>query len=247
MQGLQARESGVNPPIAERLARLDWAAIGASLDEWGHARTPALLTRAECADLRALYADESRFRSRVDMARYRFGVGEYKYFADPLPATVRELREHAYPPLAAIANRWEAALKTRVRHPAELAGLSALCARRGQKKPTPLLLRYEAAGYNCLHQDIYGEVVFPIQLTVLLSEPGKDFEGGEFLLVEQRPRAQSRGSVVHLEHGEAVIFTTRYRPAAGTRGYSRTNMRHGVSRVLSGERYTLGVIFHNAA
>jgi hypothetical protein len=247
VQGLQARESCVNTSIAERVARLDWAAIGASLDEWGHARTPALLTPPECALLRALYADDARFRSRVDMARYRFGVGEYKYFADPLPPVVRQLREHGYPPLAAVANGWEAALKTRVRHPADLAGLSALCARRGQRKPTPLLLRYDAGGYNCLHQDIYGDVVFPIQLTVLLSEPGKDFEGGEFMLVEQRPRAQSRGSVVHLEQGEAVIFTTRHRPAAGTRGYHRTSMRHGVSRVLSGERYTLGIIFHNAA
>jgi hypothetical protein len=237
----------VSPSIADRLARLDWAEIEASLDQWGHARTPALLTPSKCAELRVLYADPARFRSRVDMARYRFGVGEYKYFSEPLPPIVREMRERAYPPLAAIANRWEAALKTRVRHSADLAGLLALCARRGQKKPTPLLLRYDAGGYNCLHQDLYGEVVFPIQLTVLLSEPGKDFEGGEFLLVEQRPRAQSRGSVVRLEQGEAVIFTTRYRPAAGARGHHRVNMRHGVSRVLSGERYTLGVIFHNAA
>jgi hypothetical protein len=237
----------VSASIAERLAGLDWAEIGASLDERGHARTPALLTAAECAELRALYAEDGRFRSRVDMERYRFGVGEYKYFANPLPAAVRELREHAYPPLAIAANRWEAALKTRVRHPADLAGLTALCARQGQRKPTPLLLRYGAGGYNCLHQDIYGDVVFPIQLAVLLSEPGKDFEGGEFLLVEQRPRAQSVGAVVHLEQGEAVIFTTRYRPAAGARGYYRTNMRHGVSRILSGERYTLGIIFHNAA
>ena len=247
MQGLQAGDGRVRGSIAERLAGLDWAEIGASLDEWGHARTPALLTAEECAGLRALYADEARFRSRVDMARFRFGVGEYKYFAEPLPAIVRALRERAYPPLAVVANRWETALGTRVRHPADLAGLSALCARRSQRKPTPLLLRYEAGGYNCLHQDIYGEVVFPIQLTVLLSEPGKDFEGGEFLLVEQRPRAQSRGSVVRLERGEAVIFTTRHRPVAGGRGPYRANMRHGVSRVLSGERYTLGVIFHNAA
>ena len=236
----------MSPSIAERLARLDWAAIGASLDEWGYARTPALLTPAECAELRALYTEETRFRSRVDMARFRFGVGEYKYFADPLPTVVGELREHAYAPLAAIANRWEAALKTRVRHPADLTGLLALCARRGQTKPTPLLLHYRSGGYNCLHQDLYGEVVFPIQLTVLLSEPGKDFEGGEFLLVEQRPRAQSRGSVVHLDQGEAVIFTTRHRPVVGARGHYRGNMRHGVSRLLSGERYTLGVIFHNA-
>jgi len=174
----------VSVSIAERLARLDWADIGASLDAWGHARTPALLSPSECAELRAFYADSARFRSRVDMARYRFGVGEYKYFADPLPPIVQGLRERAYPPLAVIANRWEAALKTRVRHAADLAGLLTLCARRGQKKPTPLLLRYDAGGYNCLHQDLYGEVVFPIQLTVLLSEPGKDFEGGEFLLVE---------------------------------------------------------------
>jgi len=237
----------VSPSIAERLARLDWADIGASLDEWGHARTRALLTPSECAELRALYVDDVRFRSRIDMARYRFGVGEYKYFSEPLPPSVQEIRERAYPPLAAIANRWEAALKTRVRHSEDLAGLLALCARRGQTKPTPLLLRYEAGGYNCLHQDLYGDVVFPIQLTVLLSEPDKDFEGGEFLLVEQRPRAQSRGSVVRLEQGEAVIFTTRYRPGAGARGHYRVTMRHGVSRVLSGERYTLGVIFHNAA
>jgi hypothetical protein len=247
VQGLQARESGVSASIALRLARLDWADIGASLDEWGFALTPALLTASECAELRALYLDDARFRSRVDMARYRFGMGEYKYFSEPLPPSVQAVRESAYPPLAMIANRWEAALKTRVRHAADLAGLLTLCRRRGQKKPTPLLLRYDAGGYNCLHQDLYGDVVFPIQLTVLLSKPGKDFEGGEFLLVEQRPRAQSRGSVAHLEQGDAVIFTTRYRPAAGTRGHYRVTVRHGVSRVLAGERYTLGVIFHNAA
>jgi len=237
----------VSPSIADRLGGLDWAAIGASLDEWGFARTPSLLTGEECAMLRTLYGEDARFRSRVDMARFRFGVGEYKYFASPLPPVVEELRLHAYPPLAAVANRWEAALGRRSRHPDSLAGLIALCARRGQKKPTPLLLRYEAGGYNCLHQDIYGDVVFPIQLTVLLSEPGKDFQGGEFLLVEQRPRAQSRGSVVPLEQGEAVIFTTRYRPVVGARGAYRANMRHGVSRLLGGERFTLGVIFHNAA
>ena len=233
--------------IADRLTRLDWGEIGTGLDERGFALTRALLSPSECAELRVLYTDPARFRSRVDMARYRFGVGEYKYFSEPLPPIVQEMRERMYPPLAAIANRWEAALKTRVRHPADLAGLLTLCARRGQKKPTPLLLRYDAGGYNCLHQDLYGEVVFPLQLTVLLSAAGKDFDGGEFLLVEQRPRAQSRGSVAHLEQGEAVIFTTRYRPAAGARGHHRVNMRHGVSRILSGERYTLGVIFHNAA
>jgi len=237
----------VSVSIADRLTLIDWAEIGTALDERGFALTRALLTPSDCAELRVLYTDPARFRSRVDMARYRFGVGEYKYFSEPLPPIVQEMRERMYPPLAAIANRWEAALKTRVRHSADLAGLLTLCARRGQRKPTPLLLRYEAGGYNCLHQDLYGEVVFPLQLTVLLSEPGKDFEGGEFLLVEQHPRAQSRGSVVHLEQGEAVVFTTRYRPAAGARGHHRVSMRHGVSRILSGERYTLGVIFHNAA
>jgi hypothetical protein len=247
VQGLQAVACRVSPSIADRLGGLDWAAIGASLDEWGFARTPSLLTGEECAALRTLYGEDARFRSRVDMARFRFGVGEYKYFASPLPAAVEELRLHAYAPLAAVANRWEATLGSRSRHPDSLAGLIVLCARRGQKKPTPLLLRYEAGGYNCLHQDIYGDVVFPIQLTVLLSEPGKDFEGGEFLLVEQRPRAQSRGSVVPLEQGAAVIFATRHRPVAGTRGVYRANMRHGVSRVTKGERFTLGVIFHNAA
>ena len=236
----------VSPAIEARLARLDWAAIGDGLDAWGYARTPALLTPDECEGLRALWADDDRFRSRVDMARFRFGVGEYKYFAAPLPALVEELRTHAYPPLAAVANRWEAALGTRVRHAADLVGLHALCARRGQTKPTPLLLRYLPGGYNCLHQDVYGDVVFPLQLTVLLSEPGKDFEGGEFMLVEQRPRAQSRGSVVPLAQGEAVIFTTRHRPVAGARGHYRVTVRHGVSRLLSGERYTLGVIFHDA-
>jgi len=237
---------GVSPTIEARLARLDWAAIGDGLDAWGYARTPALLTPDECDGLRALYAKDSRFRSRVDMARFRFGVGEYKYFAEPLPEIVEGLRAHAYPALAAVANRWEVALGTRVRHPGDLAGLRALCARRGQKKPTPLLLRYLPGGYNCLHQDVYGDVVFPIQLTVLLNAPGTDFEGGEFMLVEQRPRAQSRGSVVPLAQGEAVIFTTRHRPMAGVRGHYRVTVRHGVSRLLSGERYTLGVIFHDA-
>ncbi len=232
--------------IKERLAALDWKAIELSLGEHGCARTPPLLTADECAELVALYKDDRRFRSRVDMARYRFGLGEYKYFASPLPAVVEAVRVHAYPHLAPIASRWVEALGSRERYPVDLASFLRYCARRGQAKPTPLLLYYEAGGYNCLHQDIYGEVVFPLQLTCLLSRRGKDFEGGEFLLVEQRPRAQSRGEVVPLEQGEAVVFATRYRPVAGARGYYRANLRHGVSRVLSGSRYSLGVIFHNA-
>lgn len=232
--------------IEERLARLDWEAIERSLWEHGCALTPQILSPDECAELIVLYKDDSRFRSRVDMARFRFGIGEYKYFADPLPAVVQALRAYAYPRLAPIAGRWLEALGARERFPPDLKGFLIRCARSGQTKPTPLLLYYEAGGYNCLHQDLYGEVVFPLQLTCLLSRRGLDFEGGEFLLVEQRPRAQSRAEVVPLEQGEAVIFATRYRPVAGARGYYRANLRHGVSRVHSGSRYSLGVIFHNA-
>ena len=232
--------------INERLLSLDWRAIEASLWEWGYARTGPLLAPDECAELIALYADDSRFRSRIDMARYRFGVGEYKYFAHPLPPLVQALREGAYPPLAAIANRWEGALGAAMRHPPDLESLLAWCRRRGQDKPTPLLLRYEAGGYNCLHQDLYGEVVFPLQLTGFLSRRGADYTGGEFLLVEQRPRAQSRGEAIATEQGEIVIFTTRWRPVQGARGYPRCAMRRGVSRILAGSRYTLGVIFHDA-
>jgi hypothetical protein len=233
--------------IKERLAALDWSAIERSLWEHGYARTPPVLTRDECDALRALYPDDTRFRSRVDMARYRFGVGEYKYFAAPLPPLVEALRVHAYAPLAAIANQWEVALDTAVLHPPTLAALLARCRKKGQTKPTPLLLRYETGGYNCLHQDLYGEVVFPLQLTCFLSRRGVDYEGGDFLLVEQRPRAQSRGESIATEQGEVVIFTTRHRPVEGSRGYYRATVRHGVSRLTRGERYTLGVIFHDAA
>ena len=233
--------------LRARLARLDWPAIERSLWEVGYAKTPPVLTPDECAGLIALYADESRFRSRVDMARFKFGVGDYKYFAHPLPPLVEALRRHAYPPLAAIANRWETALGTATRHPPDLAGLLARCRKRGQTKPTPLLLHYEVGGYNCLHQDLYGDVVFPLQLTAFLSRRGADYTGGDFLLVEQRPRAQSRGEAIAMEQGELLVFATRHRPVAGARGYYRGTLRHGVSRVLSGSRYTLGVIFHDAA
>jgi uncharacterized protein len=232
--------------IAERLAALDWKGIEASLWEDGYARTAPVLTAQECAGLIALYPDASRFRSRIDMARFRFGVGDYQYFADPLPPLVATLRQHAYPPVAAIANRWMEALGARDRYPEELAGLLARCHRAGQTKPTPLLLHYEAGGYNCLHRDLYGEVAFPLQLTAFLSRRGVDYTGGEFLLVEQRPRAQSRGEAIPTEQGELVIFATAERPVRGSRGYFRSGMRHGVSRVRSGSRYTLGVIFHDA-
>jgi hypothetical protein len=226
--------------------RLEWGAIARDLGERGWATTPPLLTAEECAGLVALYGDDARFRSRVDMARFRFGEGQYKYFAAPLPPLVAGLREQTYPPLARIAGEWQAALGRATRYPPTLGGFLAQCARRGQRKPTPLLLRYEAGGYNCLHQDIYGEIAFPLQMTCLLSRPGEDFTGGEFLLVEQRPRAQSRAEVVPLVQGQIVIFTTRERPARGARGAYRVASRHGVSRVTSGLRYTLGVIFHDA-
>ena len=232
--------------VAARLEGLDWGAVERSLWEWGYARTPAVLTPAECAELVAMYPDDTRFRSRVDMERFRFGVGDYKYFAAPLPPLVQALRVHAYPPLAAIANQFETALDTATLHPPTLDGLLAVCHRRGQTKPTPLLLHYEVGGYNCLHQDLYGDVVFPLQLTCFLSRRGVDYEGGDFLLVEQRPRAQSRGESIAPEQGELVIFPTRYRPVQGARGWYRAAMRHGVSRLLRGTRYTLGVIFHDA-
>ena len=233
--------------IEERLARLDWEAIEGSLRDWGWIKTPRLLTPEECAELIRLYADDRRFRSHIDMARYRFGLGEYKYCAYPLPPVVAALRAHAYPRLVPIANRWEAALGRQSRYPAELESFLAICAEHGQTKPTPLLLRYGVGGHNRLHQDLYGEVAFPLQLTCVLSRRGDDYTGGESLLVEHAPRAQSRGDVVTLEQGEALIFATRHRPVKGARGYHRVSMRHGVSRLLSGERYSLGVIFHDAA
>jgi hypothetical protein len=232
--------------VEARLAQVEWEVVARDLGERGWATTPPLLSADECAELIALYPDEARFRSRVDMARFRFGEGEYKYFASPLPPTVLALRRHAYPRLAPIADGWSVALGGKPAYPPDLDGFLAVCAERGQTKPTPLLLRYEAGGYNCLHQDLYGDVAFPLQMTCLLSRPGEDFTGGEFLLVEQRPRAQSRGEVVPLAQGQIVIFTTRDRPARGARGAYRVTLRHGVSRVTSGERYTLGVIFHDA-
>jgi hypothetical protein len=231
---------------ANRLGGLDWAALGAQLDANGHARTPPMLTAAECGALVRLYDDESRFRSRVVMERHRFGAGEYKYFARPLPPLVESLRSALYPPLAAIANHWNGVLGKAERFPPRLADFLALCAAAGQRQPTPLLLRYESGGYNCLHQDLYGEVAFPLQVAVMLSRPGRDYEGGEFLLVEQRPRAQSAGEAVTAAQGEMLIFPNRLRPVRGARGFYRLNVRHGVSRVRSGHRMTLGLIFHDA-
>jgi hypothetical protein len=232
--------------IKKRIDALDRQTVEQSLWDRGYAKTPPLLTPDECNTLVALYRQDEKFRSRTDMARYRFGVGEYKYFADPLPPLVQQLREQMYPLLAPIANRWMDALRIPDRFPQTLVEFLAYCREHGQTRPTPLLLYYEAGGYNCMHQDLYGAVAFPLQLTFFLSRRERDYTGGEFLLVEQRPRAQSRGEAIATEQGEMIIFTTRYRPARGTRGYHRVQMRHGVSTVTSGMRYTLGVIFHNA-
>ena len=232
---------------AERLAAVDWQAIAAALDERGYALTRVLLAPAECAALAALYADDAVFRSRVVMQRHNFGRGEYKYLRYPLPAVVAQLRRAIYPHLAPIANRWRERLREDGRFPAALDAYLDECHQAGQARPTPLILKYEAGDYNCLHQDLYGALVFPLQLTVLLSAPGEDFTGGEFLLVEQRPRAQSRGEVVPLRQGQAVIFPVHHRPVEGSRGPYRVTMRHGVSRLRSGNRFTLGIIFHDAA
>ncbi len=232
--------------IPSRVDSLDWPDLEASLSRSGYARTPPILSAAECRDLIELYPEDRHFRSRIEMARFRFGEGDYKYFAHPLPDTVVQLRESLYPWLAPIANRWWQELGEQTRFPETLDGLLAQCAKRGQKRPTPLMLRYETGDYNCLHQDLYGDVFFPLQVAVFLSQPGADYTGGEFLLLEQRPRAQSAGEVVIPNQGEAVIFTTRVRPVQGSRGFYRVNMRHGVSRVRSGLRFTLGVIFHDA-
>jgi len=231
---------------ADRATGLDWERIAADLDAHGCATTRPLLSAVECRDLIAGYADEPRFRSRVVMARHGFGKGEYKYFAYPLPAIVADLRQAFYPPLARIANRWNETMDIDVRFPAELDAFLARCHRAGQSKPTPLLLSYQVGDYNCLHQDLYGAHVFPLQLAILLSDPQTDFTGGEFLLTEQRPRMQSRGEVVPLRRGEGVIFPVHHRPVQGSRGIHRVNMRHGVSRLRSGARHTLGIIFHDA-
>jgi uncharacterized protein len=228
-------------------ARVDWGQLASSLDEDGYATTPPLLTAEECRRLAALYPKEDVFRSRVIMQRHNFGRGEYQYFRYPLPPTVERLRQAIYPRLAPIANGWREKLNEDWRFPPLLGAYLDECHKAGQARPTPLLLKYAAGDYNCLHQDLYGDLVFPLQLTVLLSAPGEEFTGGEFLLVEQRPRAQSRGEVVPLRQGEAVIFPVHHRPVLGARGHYRVTMRHGVSRLRSGQRYTLGIIFHDAA
>jgi hypothetical protein len=232
--------------IADRVTTLDWERIGADLDSFGCATTGALLTADECAAVSSRYDEDAIYRSRVIMGRHGFGRGEYKYFSYPLPDTVAALRTSLYPPLAQVANRWNEKLAIDQRFPAEHAEYLKRCHAGGQTRPTPLLLQYGAGDYNCLHQDVYGDLVFPLQVAFLLSRPGEDFTGGEFVLTEQRPRMQSRAEVVPLRQGEGVIFPVHHRPVQGTRGVYRVNMRHGVSRLRDGKRHTLGVIFHDA-
>jgi hypothetical protein len=231
---------------ADRVASLAWVTIAAELDGHGAAVIGPLLTPEQCEELAASYETEGIFRSRVVMERHGFGRGEYQYFSHPLPPVVGELRTSLYPPLAEIANRWNEAMGIEVRYPKEHNAFLDRCHQAGQTKPTPLLLQYGRDDYNCLHQDLYGEHVFPLQVAFLLARPGVDFTGGEFVLAEQRPRMQSRVEVVSLRQGEGVIFPVHHRPVQGTRGTYRVNMRHGVSRLRSGRRHTLGIIFHDA-
>lgn len=236
----------VLPTLAQRVETIDWARISGDLDAQGCAVIERLVAPDECSMLAALYAREDLFRSRVVMAQHGFGRGEYKYFSYPLPDQVRELRAAFYPHLALIANRWNAALRVAERFPGQHGEFIERCHAAGQLRPTPLLLRYGVGDYNCLHQDLYGEHVFPLQLVILLSEPGRDFTGGEFVMTEQRPRMQSRPMVLPLHQGDAAVIAVRHRPVQGTRGVYRVNLRHGVSRVLSGWRNTAGIIFHDA-
>jgi hypothetical protein len=233
-------------PIAERVRELDWKRLAAELDASGNAVAERLLTPAECQALAGFYSAESSFRSRVIMSRHGFGRGEYKYFAYPLPEMVAELRAALYPYLVPVANGWNARMGVEITYPPHHAVYLARCRAAGQDRPTPLLLQYGPGDYNCLHQDLYGEHVFPLQVAVLLSQPGVDFTGGEFVMTEQRPRMQSRPEVVPLAQGDAVVFAVHHRPVQGARGVYRVNLRHGVSRVRSGHRHTLGVIFHDS-
>ncbi|MCJ8204033.1 2OG-Fe(II) oxygenase [Pseudomonas sp. RGM2987] len=234
------------PTLIQRIQPLDWPHLEQSLDQDGSAIIRNLLSASQCQSLGNLYAEPGNFRSRVIMARHGFGRGEYQYFRYPLPDTVQQLRQSLYPLLVPLANRWNECMGIEVRYPDEHADFIQRCHTAGQPRPTPLLLQYGPQDYNCLHQDVYGEQVFPLQVAILLSEPGQDFTGGEFVLTEQRPRMQSRPQVIDLKQGDALVFAVHQRPVKGVRGYYRVNMRHGVSRVHSGRRHTLGIIFHDA-
>lgn len=230
----------------KRIDRYDWLAVAADLDAGGSAVLPGLLTPEESRGLAATYPDEAQFRSTVHMARHGFGRGQYRYFRYPLPPLIGDLRSGLYPRLVPVANGWNARMDIARHYPADHAAFIAECHAAGQQRPTPLLLQYGPDDYNCLHQDLYGDLAFPLQAAILLSEPGRDFTGGEFVLTEQRPRMQSRPEVVPLTQGDAVVFAVHHRPLAGSRGSYRVNLRHGVSRIRSGTRHTVGIIFHDA-
>ena len=229
-----------------RMAAQDWSALIGELNSYGSAVMPALLSPEECAEIAALYPHEEHFRSHVVMARHGFGKGEYRYFRYPLPDLIGGLRTALYPRLAAVANDWNERMGIAQRYPADHAAFLQLCHENGQTRPTPLLLQYGPGDFNCLHQDLYGDLAFPLQVAILLSQPGEDFTGGEFVLTEQRPRMQSRAEVVPLTQGDAVVFAVHNRPVQGTKGHYRVNLRHGVSRLRSGRRHTVGIIFHDA-
>ncbi|MEX1241333.1 MAG: 2OG-Fe(II) oxygenase [Cyclobacteriaceae bacterium] len=231
----------------ERKISVDWDQARASLDSRGFVRIPSVLPEKQCLDICDLYQEETLFRSTINMQRYRFGMGEYKYFGYPLPALIQSLREEFFEPLVPLANEWMNRLGVDTRYPSRLPEFLSLCHSKGQKRPTPLVLRYEGGGYNTLHQDIYGEIFFPFQVVFILTQPGRDYEGGELVFVEQLPRAQSRAEVVIPQQGDAVIFTTNFRPVKGSKGYYRAKMKHGVSPVKQGLRYTMGIIFHDAS
>lgn len=232
--------------LIDTIATLDWASIQQTLDNQGYATIPKLLNADQCNEVMETYEDDSKFRSTIDMARYRFGLGEYKYYEAPLPNIIEQLRIGLYPELSKVANRWREQLGGDQIYPSDLSAFLDQCHAQGQLRSTPLILKYEVEGYNCLHQDLYGDVFFPFQVVFVLNEKDVNYTGGEFLLVEQRPRAQSRGHVITLEQGSGLIFPTTHRPVTGARGYYKTTLRHGVSTITSGTRYSLGIVFHDA-
>ena len=248
---MNARDAGLveaaADAVGDRIAAVDWTGVGADLDAQGAAVIERLLTPEECRRIAALYPQDGLFRSTVTMARHGFGRGEYRYFGYPLPSLIAGLRATLYPCLAPVANRWQEAMGIETRFPDRLADFIARCHAAGQHRPTPLLLHYGEGDYNCLHQDLYGDHVFPLQVVVLLSKPGRDFTGGEFVMTEQRPRMQSRALVLPLDLGDAAVIAVHHRPVQGTPGTYRVNLRHGVSRVCGGQRFTAGIIFHDAA
>ena len=228
------------------ISRIDWKQVCSDLDQKGFARIPNILTESDCLTLRRHYNDNSLYRNVINMKRYRFGLGEYKYYSYPLPSVIEELRMATYSEIAPLANDWMSKLKLSQRYPDQHDKLISLCHDQGQKRPTPLILKYEKGGFNTLHQDLYGDLFFPFQMVCMLSKPSVEFTGGQFVMVEQIPRAQSRAHVIELARGDAMIFTCNYRPVQGIRGFYRCNMKHGVSEVISGERYALGIIYHDA-